>query len=611
MNRAAPKTPGNRTAGGGRGYHSALANAQVLIRIVSDQENLIKSTAGGGRGYHSALANAQVLIRIVSDQENLIKSTAGGGRGYHSALADARVLIRIVSDQENLIKSTAGGGRGYHSALADARVLVIPRGTWNLERGTIRPMQPRVRFAPSPTGFLHIGGARTALFNWLFARGEKGTLVLRIEDTDARRSEEDLTEGILEGLRWLGIEWDEGPHFQSRRTALYREVAESLLASDSAYYCFCDQAGDQEPTERQRHDCPRLSPGESAARASREPAVIRFRVAPQRTLSFRDIVYGAVSVESDNIEDFALMRPDGSPTYHLSVVVDDFDMSITHVIRGADHLSNTCKQVLLYEALGKPPPRFAHLPLILGPDKTRLSKRHGATSVLEFRRQGFLPLAIRNYLARLGWSPKTDQEFFSDQELAAAFSLDRVNKANAVLDLQKLDWINGKVLGATPLADLEPLVRETLREQGLLGGKEPTLSTAEFRQRVELLQGRARRLTDFGARGKAFFTDRFQYDPVVCQKHANSSDPDWRTVRAALQELVARYQAVQTFDLENTESILRAIAQKHDLKPGRLIGTVRVALTGEGVAPGIFDVIVTLGRETVFTRINHLLATFA
>ena len=472
-------------------------------------------------------------------------------------------------------------------------------------------MKPRVRFAPSPTGFLHIGGARTALFNWLFARGENGALVLRIEDTDARRSEEDLTEGILEGLRWLGIEWDEGPHLQSRRTALYREVAESLLASGAAYYCFCENRGEQKQRERQRHGCPGLSLDKSAARASREPAVIRFRVTPEQTLSFQDIVYGTVSVESGNIEDFALMRPDGTPTYHLSVVVDDLDMSITHVIRGADHLSNSSKQILLYQALGKPLPRFAHLPLILGPDKTRLSKRHGATSVLEFRRQGFLALAIRNHLARLGWSPKTDQEFFSDRELVESFSLERVNKANAVFDLQKLEWINGKVLGSTPLATLEPLVRETLREQGLLQGEEPASQPAEFRRRVELLRGRARRLTDFGTRGRAFFSDRFEYDPLACQKHVNPSGPDWGALRAALQELVARYQALQTFDLENTESILRAIAQKHDLKAGRLIGTVRVALTGEGVAPGIFDVIVTLGRETVMTRINHLLATFA
>ena len=471
-------------------------------------------------------------------------------------------------------------------------------------------MKTRVRFAPSPTGFLHIGGARTALFNWLFARGENGALVLRIEDTDVRRSEEDLTEGILEGLRWLGIEWDEGPHFQSRRTALYREVVESLLASGAAYYCFCDNRGEPGQKERQRHGCPGLSPDRSAARASREPAVIRFRVTPEQTLSFQDIVYGTVSVESGNIEDFALMRPDGTPTYHLSVVVDDLDMSITHVIRGADHLSNTSKQMLLYQALGKPLPRFAHLPLILGPDKTRLSKRHGATSVLEFRRQGFLPLAVRNYLARLGWSPKTDQEFFSDQELVECFSLNRVNKANAIFDLQKLEWINGKVLGSTPLADLEPLVRETLREQGVLQGEEPAFQPAEFRRRVDLLRGRARRLTDFGTRGRAFFSDRFEYDPGACQKHVNPSGPDWRALRAALQELVARYEALQTFDLENTESILRAIAQKHDLKAGRLIGTVRVALTGEGVAPGIFDVIVTLGRETVMTRINHLLATF-
>ncbi len=470
-------------------------------------------------------------------------------------------------------------------------------------------MPTRVRFAPSPTGFLHIGGARTALFNWLFARNQEGVLVLRIEDTDARRSQEDLAGGILEGLTWLGIEWDEGPHFQSRRTPLYREVAESLLTSGAAYYCFCKNRPEQRARAAQGHDCPGLSQREAAARASRQPAVLRFRAGREGTVSFRDIVYGTVSVESGNIEDFALMRPDGSPTYHLSVVADDLDMGITHVIRGADHLSNTSKQILLYQALDKPLPRFAHLPLILGADKSRLSKRHGATSVLEFQKDGFLPLALRNYLARMGWSPKTDQEFFSDRELIESFSLDRVNKANAVFDLQKLEWINGKVLGSTPLGTLEPLVRKTLGRQGLLQDEDPATEPAEFRRRVELLRGRARRLTDFGTRGRAFFSDRFDYDSQACSKHVNPSHADWAVVRASLEELSARYAALPTFDLENTDSTLRAIARKHDLRAGRLIGAVRVALTGEAVAPGIFDVIVTLGRETVVIRINHLLST--
>ncbi len=472
----------------------------------------------------------------------------------------------------------------------------------------------RVRFAPSPTGFLHVGGARTALYNQLFARKSGGVLVLRIEDTDAKRSEEDMTRGILEGLRWLKIDWDEGPYFQSRRTAHYRKIAESLLAQGSAYYCFCSEPAPgrlKAEASGEPHPCPYLAPNESAARSQREPAVIRFRADQNRTLLFKDIVYGRVSVESENIEDFVLVRSDGTPTYHLSVVVDDIDMGISHVIRGADHLSNTTKQILLYEAMGQSLPRFAHLPLILGPDKTRLSKRHGATSVLEYRNQGFLPLAIRNYLARLGWSPKSEQEFFTDKELVSAFSLDRINKANAIFDARKLEWVNAKVMGSTSVEDLEPLVRETLDAQGLLRETALDLTSEEFRRRVELLKGRARRVTDFGTTGRAFFSNRFEYDSDANRKYLSPSDPDWESLQQGLQALVESYATLKPFDLENTESVLRTIAQQHHLKTGKLIGAVRVALTGEGVAPGIFDVIVTLGRDTVLARINRVLATIS
>ena len=470
----------------------------------------------------------------------------------------------------------------------------------------------RVRFAPSPTGFLHIGGARTALFNHLFARNSDGILVLRIEDTDTKRSETELTEGIIEGLCWLGIAWDEGPHFQSSRTDRYRAVAERLLKEGAAYYCFCSEV-DPGPAPTQAgaeaHACPELARDEAAARAHREPAVIRFRAADDRTILFTDIVYGRVSVESANIEDFALLRSDGTPTYHLSVVVDDVDMRISHVIRGADHLSNTTKQVLLYEAMGESLPNFAHLPLILGPDKTRLSKRHGATSVLEYRNQGFLPLAVRNYLARLGWSPKSEKEFFTDEELVSAFSLDRINKANALFDLRKLEWVNAKVMGSTGISELEPLVKMTMASQGLLEDEVLDLTPEQFRRRVELLQGRARKLTDFGTIGRAFFSDRFEYDAGARQKYLDRSDPDRKSLKNGLRDLVASYTSLDPFDLESTESVLRAIARQHDLKAGKLIGAVRVALTGQSVAPGIFDVIVTLGRETVSARINHLLAT--
>ena len=470
----------------------------------------------------------------------------------------------------------------------------------------------RVRFAPSPTGFLHIGGARTALYNQLFAQKSGGVLVLRIEDTDAKRSEEDMTRGILEGLRWLKIDWDEGPHFQSSRTAYYRKIAKSLLDQGSAYYCFCSEPDPKRLTaeaSNEPHPCLHLALDESTARSQREPAVIRFRAGQNRTLLFKDMVYGQVSVKSENIEDFVLVRSDGTPTYHLSVVVDDVDMEISHVIRGADHLSNTTKQILLYEAMGKPLPQFAHLPLILGPDKTRLSKRHGATSVLEYRNQGFLPLAIRNYLARLGWSPKSEQEFFTANELVSAFSLDHINKANAIFDVRKLEWVNAKVMGSTAVEELEPLVRETLDTQGLPQDMALDLTSEDFRRRVELLKGRARRVTDFGTTGRAFFSNQFEYDPAAHRKYLSPSDPDWKSLQQSLEDLVESYATLQPFDLENTESVLRTIAQQHRLKTGKLIGAIRVALTGEGFAPGIFDVIVTLGRNTVLTRIHRLLST--
>src|SRR5277367_745207 len=336
---------------------------------------------------------------------------------------------------------------------------------------------PRLRFAPSPTGYLHVGGARTALFNWLYARHHGGTLVLRIEDTDLERSTAEMVEGILVGLRWLGIDWDEGPFFQTNRMELYRAAAGHLINSGHAYYCFCKK----EQLEQQRSQgvaegrvtrdaCRGLSREEAEQRVEGgEGAAIRFAVPEGGSTAFDDAVFGRVEFANSEIEDFVLLRSDGVPTYHLSVVVDDIDMRMTHVVRGADHLSNTPKQVMLYEALGKPLPVFAHLPLILGPDKTRLSKRHGATSVIAYKEEGIVPEAFRNFLALLGWTPPdSTHEILHDRELIDLFDLSGIQKSNAIFDRGKLDWFNCAYLRATPAAQLLPLIEQEWKKVDLI-----------------------------------------------------------------------------------------------------------------------------------------------
>src|SRR6267143_3837137 len=330
---------------------------------------------------------------------------------------------------------------------------------------------PRVRFAPSPTGYLHVGGARTALFNWLFARHYDGTLVLRIEDTDLERSTAEMVEGILQGMRWLGLDWDEGPYHQTERMEMYRENAAKLVASGHGYYCFCTKeeleqhraaaaAAGRPP--RYEGICRKISREEGARRrAAGEAAAVRFAVPESGSTFFDDAVFGRVQFANSELEDFVLLRSDGGPTYHLSVVTDDVDMRITHVIRGADHISNTPKQVLLYQALGAPLPVFAHVPLILGPDKTRLSKRHGATSVMAYRDEGIVPEAFRNFLALLGWTPPdASKEILGDQELISLFSLDGISKSDAVFDRAKLDWFNTEYIRAYPAERLLPLIEE-------------------------------------------------------------------------------------------------------------------------------------------------------
>jgi glutamyl-tRNA synthetase len=461
---------------------------------------------------------------------------------------------------------------------------------------------PRVRFAPSPTGYLHVGGARTALFNWLFARHFGGTFILRIEDTDFERSSAEMVDGILEGMRWIGLDWDEGPFFQSQRLPLYQATAQKLIDSGHAYYCFCTK----EELEARRAEgtpsmydrrCRTLDPAESKQRRlAGHAAAVRFAV-PDGSTSWIDAVTGKVEFANAELEDFVLLRSDGIPTYHLSVVADDIDMRLTHIIRGADHISNTPKQILQYRALGAELPIFAHVPLILGPDKTRLSKRHGATSVIAYKDMGIVPEAFRNFLALLGWSPGTahkDREIFSSADLMQLFTLDGISKSNAVFDNDKLAWFNTEYIRAYDSAKLLPLIEAEWRSAGFVPNRAP----GEILAAIDLIKPRARSLKDFATLFRAYFSDDFEYDPAAVTKFlADSSLP------AQLHELAARYAAAPDFTEASAEELLRAFAAEKSVKAGALINGSRVALTGQAVAPSLFAVMALLGKDRVVQRL--------
>jgi glutamyl-tRNA synthetase len=459
---------------------------------------------------------------------------------------------------------------------------------------------------------LHVGGARTALFNWLFARHTGGVFILRVEDTDADRSKPELVEAVLEGMLWLELNWDEGPFYQSQRLELYRATAEKLLASGHAYRCFCSP----EELEQRRQEgeksgkpwkydgrCRRLSPAEVTARQN-QPHAVRFRVPETGETSFDDIVFGRVSVSHDEIEDFVLLRSDRLPTYHLGVVADDLDMRITHIIRGADHLPNTPKQILLYQALGQQPPVFAHVPLILGSDRTRLSKRHGATSVVSYREEGFLPEAFRNFLALLGWSPGDDTELLRTDELIRRFSLDQVSRTNAAFDRAKLEWFNAEYLRTDPLEKILPHVEAELRRKNLWREEWAGKKRDWFAQVVDLLRPRTRLLTDFSSWGRAFFTDEFAYDPAAVKKFLR--DPK---LAELLPQVRAALETISDWSHDQIERAVRGVAERAGVKAALLINASRVALTGQAVAPPLFTSMELLGRETVLARYERLLAS--
>ena len=438
-------------------------------------------------------------------------------------------------------------------------------------------MTPRLRFAPSPTGYLHVGGARTALFNWLYARRHGGGFILRIEDTDVQRSSWEMVGGILDGLRWLGIDWDEGPevngphapYFQSERLEKYRAAARDLLARGHAV---------------------------------EDGGAIRFKVPPGKT-SFVDSVHGPIEFDNEHIEPFVVLRSDGHPTYHLSVVVDDIDMEVTHVVRGDDHISNTPKQVLLYQAFGKPAPAFAHVPLIMGPDKQRLSKRHGATSVMEYEKQGYLPAAMVNFLALLGWGTGSDDELLSKQELVSRFTLEGISGGNAVFNTEKLDWFNHQYLLKLGDDELIVTLRPRLEAAGywrdaLLGQDRDWMVKV-----LALLRPRCKRLNEFVDQIAPFFEEPAAYDPEAVRKHL--SGPRLREHVAALREA---YAEIGPFDESTLEITLRHVAETRGLKAGVLIHATRIAMTGRMVSPGLFETLTLLGRDRVVRRLDRLMA---
>ena len=472
-------------------------------------------------------------------------------------------------------------------------------------------MTVRVRFAPSPTGELHVGGARTAVFNWLYARHNEGQFLLRIEDTDRERSSRELVEQILEGLEWIGLDWDEEPVFQSERLELYRKNALELLNTGHAYRCFCTAEQLREEKDKALAGGTKswmyMGRCRDLARdqidkwlEEKRPHTIRFKV-PDGKTEYNDLVHGKTTFDNSNIEDFVLLRSDESPTYHLSVVTDDIEMKITHVIRGDDHISNTPKQLLLYEALGKDKPGFAHIPLILGPDKKRLSKRHGATSLLEYRERGYLPEAMFNFLSLLGWSPGDDREFIRPKEIVHLFTFKGVNKSGAVFDEKKLEWLNSRYINEYDFDHLLPFIKEELKREGLWEDELMEERRGWFEDLINLLKARCKKLSDFARDARPYLTDDFDYDEKGVKKYLKREG-----LAADLLRLKDRYGGLSDFNQQTMEDELRALADELGISAAKLIHPLRMALVGVPVSPGVFEVAELIGREKTIARLEKL-----
>jgi len=486
-----------------------------------------------------------------------------------------------------------------------------------------------VRFAPSPTGYLHIGGARTAIFNWLYAQKTGGKLILRIEDTDAERSTEDSIQGIIEGLKWLGVTWDEGPYFQTQFIEEHLAAARKLLESGHVYKCFCtieELEHKREEALRRKKDlkydgtCRQLTPDAVAEKeAAGVPYTLRMKVPKgEGAVCFEDIVYGTIEYKYKDIEDFVVVRSNGQPLYLLSNAVDDIRDRITHVIRGQDGLSNTHRQILIYQALGAPAPQFAHMSLTLDPKKAKISKRkHGELVAVHFYKEhGFLPWAFVNFLVLLGWATPESREIFSKEELIEAFSLKGISRANSIFNVNKDDpkyftdpkaiSINAHYLRELPVEEIEPYVRAELEKAGIWDPEYENAKHRWFLETLELIRSRFHVTTDFGDRGRAYFSDDFPIEARALKKNI-SKHPE---LKKWLPMLADRLEGLENFSTAETESVIREMAETLKINPGVLINGIRTAVTGQLAGPGMFDVLITIGQRRVVERLRRSPALF-
>ncbi|TWJ19675.1 glutamate--tRNA ligase [Geobacter argillaceus] len=458
----------------------------------------------------------------------------------------------------------------------------------------------RLRFAPSPTGYLHVGGARTALFNWLLARKIKGTFILRIEDTDVARSTQESVDAILDAMKWLGLDWDEGPFYQSERFPLYKEHVDRLLAEGKAYRCYCTT----EDLEARREKA--LAEGrkpkydgtcrELGHEITGKPYVVRYRAPQDGVTAFNDLIKGQISFNNDELDDLIIQRTDGTPTYNFVVVIDDATMGVTKVIRGDDHVNNTPRQILLYQALGYPVPEFAHVPMILGADKTRLSKRHGATSVMAYKDMGFLPEALVNYLVRLGWS-HGDQEIFTREELIEKFAIEQVGRSAGVFNPDKLLWLNAHYIKTGDPQRLADLLVPFLKERGVDPEGGPALPAV-----VKTLQERAKTMLEMADGAIFYYCDDFAYDASAVEKHATPA------ALVLLSSLVERLEKLPEYGHAALEALFKGFCDEQGVKFGQIGPVVRIALSGGTVSPGIYEVIEVLGRDRALARFRRAIA---
>jgi len=473
--------------------------------------------------------------------------------------------------------------------------------------------RPRLRFAPSPTGYLHVGGARTALFNWLYARHFGGDFLLRIEDTDKMRSTDESTRAIFDGMTWLGLDWDEEVIYQGANLDRHQQDAHRMLETGAAYRCFCTA---EELDERRRaaearkesfkydRRCDRLTSEEIARRVDAgDPFVVRFRI-PEGTTEWDDLVHERIAFPNKDLEDFVILRSNATPIYNLAVVSDDIAMKITLVMRGDDHISNTPKQILLYRALGADLPVFAHLPMIHGMDGKKLSKRHGATAVGDYQHQGLLPGAMLNFLALLGWSPGGDREVMTMEEMIELFTPDGLQRKAAIFDPKKLEWMNGQHLSRTPLDELEPRVTPAMISAGLVTSETVAARREWYMSLLDLLRVRARTIDDIVRQAEPYFRDTITYDPEAIAKN-------WKDLSAAadiLEAARASLEKAPEWNPEVLEVTLRGLAESLGTSAGKVFQPLRVALTGLGVSPGIFEVLVMQGRDLSLKRISDAVA---